>query len=111
MTRCAERASAASARRCISGGCRASWRGEAESPTTPYRPKERTDVDRSKMPLHAHGWWRHVEPRLVAQSAEAQDPGPALAPVRSHGQGLQLRQGVQEPRPGGGEEGCDDRHD
>ena len=35
-----------------------------------------------------------------------------LPAVRSHGQGLQLRQGVQEPRPGGREEGsrgADDR--
>jgi len=34
-TRCAERASAASARRCISGGCRACWRGGGEGLTAP----------------------------------------------------------------------------
>src|SRR6266849_1612734 len=77
-----------------------------------HKPKERTDVNRSKVPVPAHGWRRHVEPRLVAQSAEPQDPAPALAPVRSNGQGLHLRHRVQEPRPGGGEEGslsADDR--
>src|SRR5947207_7103747 len=77
-----------------------------------YRPKEGTDVNRSKVPVHAHGWHRPVEPRLVAQSAEPQDPASKLAPVRPDGQGLQLRQRVQEPRPGGREEGprgTDDR--
>ena len=51
---------------------------------------------------------RQVEPRLVAQSAEPQDP----AAGGSDGEGLQLRQGVQEPGPVGGEEGSrggDDR--
>ena len=70
--------------------------------------KERTDVHRRKVPVHAHGRRRQVEPRLVARSAERQD----AAPVRSHGQGLQLRQRVQESRPGGREEGprgADDR--
>jgi hypothetical protein len=38
--------------------------------------------------------------RLVAQSTEPEDPAPALPPVRSHGRGVQLRRGVQEPRPG-----------
>src|SRR5881394_1727455 len=77
-----------------------------------YRPKERTDVNRSKVPVHAHGWHRPVELRVVAQSAEPQDPAPKLAPVRSHGPRLQLRQRVQEPRPGSREEGphgADDR--
>jgi len=45
-------------------------------------------ANRSKVPVHAHGWRRRLEPRLVAQSAEPQD----AAPVRSHGQGLQLHQ-------------------
>src|SRR5262249_2039233 len=74
--------------------------------------KGETDGKRSEVPIHAHGRRWHVEPRLVAQSAEAQDTEPATAQVRSHGPGLQLRQGVQEPRPGGGKEGShrvDDR--
>ena len=40
-----------------------------------------------------------IERRLVAQSTEAEDPAPALLAVRSHGRGVQLRRGVQEPRP------------
>ena len=55
---------------------------------------------------------RHVEPRLVAEPAEARDPAPAFLQVQSDGRGLQLRGRVQEPRPGGGEErsrGADDR--
>ena len=55
---------------------------------------------------------RHVEPRLVAEPVEARPPAPAFLQVQSDGRGLQLRGGVQEPRPGGGEEGsrgADDR--
>ena len=35
---------------------------------------------------------------LVAESVEPEDPAPALLPVRSHGQGVQLREGIQDPR-------------
>src|SRR5208282_3813310 len=36
---------------------------------------------------------------LVAESAEPETPAPALPPVRSDGQGVQLRERIQEPRP------------
>ena len=64
------------------------------------------------MPLPSRRRRRHVEPRLVAEPAEARPPAPAFLQVRSDGRGLQLRRRVQEPRPGGGEErsrGADDR--
>src|SRR6266446_2393455 len=51
-----------------------------------------------------HKCWNEVEQRLVAEPAEPQDSPPELAPVRSHGEGLQLRRGVQEARPQGSEE-------
>ena len=51
-----------------------------------------------------HKCWNEVEQRLVAEPAEPQDSPPELAPVRSHGQGLQLRRGVQEARLQGSEE-------
>ena len=40
-----------------------------------------------------------VEPGLVAESAGPAGSPPALAPVQSDGRGLQLRGGVQDPRP------------
>ena len=54
----------------------------------------------------------HVEPGLVAEPVEPQNPPPALRPEQSDGRGLQLRRGVQEARPEGREEGplrADDR--
>src|SRR5580692_829699 len=51
-----------------------------------------------------HKCWNEVEQRLVAEPVEPQDSPPELAPVRSHGEGLQLRRGVQETRPQGSEE-------
>ena len=74
--------------------------------------KEKTHVNRSQMPLPPHRRRRHVEPRLVAEPVEARPPAPAFLQVQSDGRGLQLRERVQEPRPGGGEEGsrgADDR--
>ena len=64
------------------------------------------------MPLPPRRRRRHVEPRLVAEPVEARTPAPAFLQVQSDGRGLQLRERVQEPRPGGGEErsrGADDR--
>ena len=55
---------------------------------------------------------RHVEPGLVAEPAEPQDPAPALGPEQSDGRAIRLRRGVQEARPEGPEEGpprADDR--
>jgi len=50
-----------------------------------------------------HECWHEVEQGLVAESAEPQDSPPELASVRSHGEGLQLRGGVQGARPQGSE--------
>ena len=64
------------------------------------------------MPRSPHRRRRHVEPRLVAEPVEARSSAPAFLQVQSDGRGLRLREGVQEPRPGGGEErsrGADDR--
>ena len=64
------------------------------------------------MPLPSQSRRRRVEPGLVAESAEAQHTAPALVQVRPHGPGLRLRRRVQEPGPGGREEGspgADDR--
>ena len=46
-----------------------------------------------------------VQPGLVAESVEPQNPGSELHQDRSHGRGLQLRPGVQEARPERLEEG------
>jgi hypothetical protein len=35
--------------------------------------------------------WRHRKSTLVAESAESEDAPPELSPVRSYGQGFQLR--------------------
>src|SRR5208337_4426127 len=56
-------------------------------------------VNRSKVPVHTHRSWVHGECGLVAESTEPENPAPALPPVRSYGQGVQLRGRVQEPRP------------
>ena len=74
--------------------------------------EEKNHVNRNQMPVPPCRRRRHVEPRLVAEPVEARPPAPAFLQVRSDGRGLQLRRGVQEPRPGGGEErsrGADDR--
>ena len=55
---------------------------------------------------------RHDEPRLVAEPAAAGPPPAAFLAVESDGTGLRLREGVQEPRLRGPEEGprgADDR--
>ncbi len=52
-----------------------------------------------------------VEPGLVAESAGPLDSPPALAPVQSDGRGLQLRRGVQDPRPRSAEAGHHRRDD
>src|SRR5262249_7251252 len=46
-----------------------------------------------------------VQSRLVAQSVEPGDSPPKFSPVQPPGQGVQLRRGVQETRPGCPEEG------
>ncbi len=48
---------------------------------------------------HTNKCCGHVEPRLVAEPVEPQCSPPELSPVRSDGQRVQLRRGVQEPRP------------
>ena len=37
------------------------------------------------------GGWDDIEPTLVAESVEPEASPPELSPVRSHGQGFQLR--------------------
>ena len=59
---------------------------------------------RNQVPDGWQGWQErrcaeHVEPALVAEPAGSVDSPPELSPGRSHGKGLQLRRGVQEPRP------------
>ena len=55
---------------------------------------------------------RADECELVAEPAESEDPASALAAVRSDGQGIRLCRGIQEPRPGCGDQGpgCLDDH-
>ena len=53
-------------------------------------------MDESKNPAtggnHKHDdRQRHIEPGLVAEPVEPQDPPPALFLVQSHGRGVQLR--------------------
>src|SRR5712691_1152215 len=57
-------------------------------------------VNRSKVPVQTHPSWGPDECELVAESAEPEDPAPELPPIRPDGQGVQLRGGIQEPRPG-----------
>ena len=57
--------------------------------------------ERGQMPGHA----RRNEPRLVAAPAGPPGSPPQLFPVRSNGRGVRLRQGVQEPRPQGRDQG------
>src|SRR6266852_8809726 len=77
---------------------------EVISQSSPYQQQYRkrgrcNHVNRSKVPVRTHRSRGHDECRLVAESAEPEDPAPALPPVRSYGQGIQLRGRVQEPRP------------
>ena len=46
----------------------------------------------------APGGRDHGEPALVARQLEPEGPPPEPPPGRSHGRGLRLRRGVQEPR-------------
>src|ERR1700674_5365546 len=57
-------------------------------------------VNRSKVPVQTHPSWGPDECELVAESAEPTDPAPELPAVRPDGQGVQLRERVQERRPG-----------
>ena len=55
---------------------------------------------------------RQDEPGLVAEPAAAGTAAPAFLEVRPDGEGIQLREGIQEPRLQGAEEGpgqADDR--
>src|ERR1035437_2331892 len=71
-------------------------------------------VRRNEMPGCAWpGWaWRShdltrrspQESRLVARSTKSQILEPTLPAEQSHGRGVQLRRGVQEPRPGCGDQ-------
>ena len=56
---------------------------------------------KAKCPVMHSGRGRRIEPGLVAEPAAAGPPAPAFLQVQSDGRGLQLREGVQEPRPGG----------
>src|ERR1017187_2042721 len=61
-------------------------------------------VSRTQVPVlgrrsQTHGGWGPDECGLVAEPTEPEDPAPALLPVRSDGQGVQLCRGIQEPRP------------
>ncbi len=66
----------------------------------------------AKCPFTSHRRRRQDEPRLVAEPAAAGAAAPAFLEVRPDGQRLRLREGVQEPRLQGAEEGpgqADDR--
>src|SRR5208282_4822555 len=64
------------------------------------RLTEKTYVNRIQMsvPPRCRRRWHH-EPRLVAEPVEARTAAPAFLQVQPDGQGLQLRQGIQKPRP------------
>src|SRR5579859_372821 len=67
-------------------------------------PKGENRVRRSKVPIlewrpETYIGWFPLECELVAQSAESQDPASEFVPLQPHGRGVQLHQGVQEPRP------------
>src|SRR4029077_8559877 len=66
------------------------------------RRENTTHVDRSEVPIQSRR--RYVESRLVAGPVAAGHPAPAFPAVESDERGLQLRSGVQEPRPGGRKE-------
>src|ERR1041385_6088439 len=56
--------------------------------------------------VSVHGQDRRTEQsKLVAEAARHLDAPCELAAVRSDGQGVRLRQGVQEPRPQGRDQG------
>src|ERR1700753_4218897 len=64
------------------------------------------------MSLQPHVWRRYVEPGLVAEKTEPENPASAFIPVGPDGRGLQLRRRIQESRSRGCEEGSaggDDR--
>src|SRR5262249_1054781 len=56
--------------------------------------------ERGQVPGHAQD-----EPWLVADPAEHSGSPPVPPPVRSDGRGVRLRQGIQEPRPEGRDQG------
>ena len=58
--------------------------------------------ERGQVPGHAHEF---QEPRLVAEHAGHPGSPSQLHFVRSDGRGVRLRQGVQEPRPQGRDQG------
>ena len=68
--------------------------------------------ERGPVPVQPHRRRRQDEPRLVAEPAAAGAAAPAFLEVRPDGRGLRLREGIQEPRLQGAEEGpgqADDR--
>ena len=69
------------------------------------------DYDKRKQ-VPGHGWApRTLEPRLVAEPVGYFGSPPALGLVRSDGRGVQLRQGIQDPRPERGDCGSARRDD
>src|SRR5215472_10274603 len=84
--------------------CRSESAEAGSGPRSNDQPREtQAHDDRIEVPIHSH-LWRNVESRLVAEPAAARYPAPAFLAVESDGRGLQLRCGIQEPRPGSGED-------
>src|SRR5262249_24063015 len=68
-------------------------------------PRTAKPGNREQVPRHGRFSPTHDrrgpdERGVVAESVEPEDSAPALPPVRSDGQGIQLRGRIQEPRPG-----------
>ena len=81
-----------------------STRYSGRNPTTDSRG-QRQHGQRKEVPVPGQSAQRHVEPGLVAESAEPEDPPPEPARRRSHGRGVQLRRRVQVTRSRCPEEG------
>src|ERR1035441_3881516 len=74
-------------------------------------------IRNNKLPLlkrrsETHSGGKPDERQLVARSIEPEDAAPALAIIQSHGRGVQLCRGIQEPGPGRRDQGppCLDDH-
>src|ERR1039458_4687681 len=66
---------------------------------------KRNQVSSLERRTHTSSGWSPNKRRLVAQSPDTSHVPPPPPPLQSYGRGVQLRRGVQEPRPECREEG------